>query len=67
MSALPEPNPQSDADQLETAVDQAIVACGGDARATTRALILANELLEASALRGFRRGLDHGRLKTYTA
>jgi hypothetical protein len=26
------PNPQSDADQLEAAADQAIAACGGDAR-----------------------------------
>jgi hypothetical protein len=30
-------NPQSDADQLEAAADQAIAACGGDAReAVTR-------------------------------
>ena len=33
MSALPEENPQSEAEQLETAVDQAIAACGGDPRA----------------------------------
>ena len=33
-------------DELETAVDQAISACGGDMRATIRALIVANEYLE---------------------
>jgi hypothetical protein len=30
------PNPQSDADQLEAAADQAIAACGGDARGQSR-------------------------------
>ena len=33
-------------DELEAAVDQAISACGGDMRATIRALIVANEYLE---------------------
>jgi hypothetical protein len=32
------PNPQSDADQLEAAADQAIAACGGDAREAVKAL-----------------------------
>jgi hypothetical protein len=36
------PNPQSDADQLEAAADQAIAACGGDAREAVKALIVAN-------------------------
>jgi hypothetical protein len=40
------PNPQSDADQLEAAVDQAIAACGGDAREAVKALIVANAFLE---------------------
>jgi hypothetical protein len=31
--------------QLETAVDQAIAACGGDVRAAVRALIIANSYL----------------------
>jgi hypothetical protein len=44
MSSLP--NPQSDADQLEAAADQAIAACGGDPRATIEALIITNRLLE---------------------
>ncbi|MDB5608557.1 MAG: hypothetical protein JWP25_5457 [Bradyrhizobium sp.] len=41
------PNPQADADKLEAATDQAIAACGGDARAAVKALIVANEYLEA--------------------
>lgn len=36
-------------DELEAAVDQAIAACGGDTRSTIRALIVANEYLEAEA------------------
>jgi hypothetical protein len=34
-------------DELETAVDQAVSACGGDLRATIRALFVANEYLES--------------------
>lgn len=30
------PNPQPDADRLEAATDQAIAACGGDARHAVR-------------------------------
>ncbi len=37
---------QSDADQLEAAADQAIEACGGDAREAVKALIVANQFLE---------------------
>jgi len=66
MSALSEQDSQTEAEQLEAAVNQAIAACGGDPRAAVRALILTNEFLEASASRGFRRGIDHGRLKTYS-
>jgi hypothetical protein len=40
------PNPQSDANQLEEAADQAIAACGGDAREAVKALIVANQFLE---------------------
>jgi hypothetical protein len=40
-------NPQSDADQLKAAADQAIAACGGDAREAVKALIVANHFLEA--------------------
>ena len=57
------PNLQSDADQLEAAADQAIAACGGDAREAVKALILANHFLEteleklrASVSTGYARG-----------
>ena len=36
-----------ESDELEAAVDQAISACGGNMRATIRALIVANEYLES--------------------
>ena len=39
------PNPESDVDQLEAAADQAIAACGGDAREAVKALIVANQFL----------------------
>ena len=45
MSSHPQPDPTDDA-ELESAVDQAIAACGGDLRATVRALIVANNYLE---------------------
>ena len=61
MSSLP--NPQSDADQLEAVVDQAIAACGGGAREAVKALIVANayletdlEKLKAAASTGYARG-----------
>ena len=41
------PNPQADADRLEAATEQAITACGGDAREAVKALIVANEFLES--------------------
>jgi hypothetical protein len=37
------PNPQSDADQLDAAADQAIAACGGNDREAVKALLVANE------------------------
>jgi hypothetical protein len=37
----------SDDDALDAAADQAIAACGGDARETVKALIVANAFLEA--------------------
>ena len=57
------PNPQSDSDQLNAAADQAIAACGGDAREAVKALIVANHFLEtdleklkAAASMGYARG-----------
>jgi hypothetical protein len=61
-SSAPNPEP-SDADQLEAAADQAIAACGGDAREAVKALIIANHYLEtdleklkAAASMGYARG-----------
>ena len=46
VSAIAKPDETND-EALETAVDQAIAACDGDMRAAIRALILANDFLEA--------------------
>jgi hypothetical protein len=65
------PNPQSDADQLEAAADQAIAACGGDAREAVKALIVANQFLEtdleklkAAVSMGYARGKLFEQIKT---
>ncbi|WP_439925566.1 hypothetical protein [Nitrobacter sp. JJSN] len=60
-------SPQRDeSDSLEVAVAQAIEACDGDLRATIRALIVANEFLEAQISHGYLRGVRHGRFNTYS-
>ena len=76
MSAAPEPevspeaDPRAEAERLERATDEAIAACGGDLRATVRALIVAIEFLETEieqqVSHGFRRGVKHGRFNTYS-
>jgi hypothetical protein len=70
MSQAAEPNPQSDAGELDAAVDQAIAACGGDAREAVKALLVANEFLEnelaTQVSHGYMRGVRHGRFKTYS-
>jgi hypothetical protein len=56
-------------DELETAVDQAISACGGDTRATIRALILANDYLESEVgelMKAVSRAYARGRFKAYS-
>jgi hypothetical protein len=72
-TADPESQPRSEPDRLEAAADQAIAACGGDARDAVKALIVANEFLEAlveelraDVSKGYARGYYHGRFKTYT-
>jgi hypothetical protein len=67
------PNPHPDAGQLEEDADQAIAACGGDARDAVKALLVANEYLEAEVRElqaavssGYARGYRFGRFKTYT-
>jgi hypothetical protein len=65
MSANPHPEP----DRLETAADQAIVACGGDTRETIKALIVANEFLEsevAELMKAVSRAYVRGRFHTYS-
>ena len=57
---------QPDVDPLEVATDQAIAACGGNAREAVKALIVANEFLEAQISQGYVRGVKHGRFSTYS-
>ncbi|MCK1621725.1 hypothetical protein IVA98_00285 [Bradyrhizobium sp. 160] len=70
MPATTAPTLQSDAQTLEAAADQAIAACGGDAREAVKALLIANEFLEREmeeqVTRGYTRGLKHGRFSTYS-
>jgi hypothetical protein len=54
---------------LEAAVDQAIAACGGDMRATIRALIVANEFLETEVselMKAVSHPYVRGRFHTYS-
>jgi hypothetical protein len=50
-------NPQPETDRLEAATDEAIAACGGDIRAALKAMIAANEQLQARVSSGYTRGL----------
>jgi hypothetical protein len=66
-------NPQADANHLEAATDQTIAACGGNARDAVKALIVANEYLEAEVQElqaavstGYARGYKFGKFKTYS-
>jgi hypothetical protein len=68
MSSSSQPNEQ-DADGLETAVNQAIAACGGDMRSTIRALIVANEFLETEVsklMKAVSHAYVRGRFHTYS-
>jgi hypothetical protein len=67
------PDLQADGDRLEVATAQAIAACGGNARDAVKALLVANEYLEAemqelraAVSSGYARGYRFGRFKTYT-
>lgn len=67
MSSVSQPNEQDDG--LEEAVDQAIAACGGDMREAVRALIIANNYLEAEIselMRAVSHAYTRGRFRTYT-
>ena len=68
MSSSSEANAQ-DTDGIEVAVDQAIAACGGDMRSTIRALIVANEFLEAEVselMKAVSHAYVRGRFHTYS-
>jgi hypothetical protein len=65
-SFQPETEPN---DGLEAAVDQAIAACGGDLRATIRALIVANDYLEAEVgelMKAVSHAYARGRFHSYS-
>lgn len=69
MSESAAPNPQADADRLKAAADQAIAACGGDARDAVKALIVANEFLESEVcelMQAVSHAYLRGRLKPYS-
>ena len=69
MAADPNSLPTSEPDQLETATDQAIAACGGNARDAVKALIVANEFLESEVcelMQAVSHAYARGRFKTYT-
>jgi hypothetical protein len=67
MSSVSQPNQQDDG--LEAAVDEAIAACGGDARAAVRALIVANNFLESEMVE-LKKSVSHaytrGRFRSYS-
>ena len=68
MSSSSQPKFEED-EELETAVDQAISACGGDMKATIRALIVANEYLESEAaelMKAVSRAYARGRFSSYS-
>ena len=68
MSFSSQPNPE-ETDELESAVDQAISACGGDTRATIRALIVANEYLETEVgelMKAVSHAYARGRFNAYS-
>ncbi|MGY8635819.1 hypothetical protein RAD15_25445 [Bradyrhizobium sp. 14AA] len=64
------PNLPLDSAMVDAAADQAIAACGGDAREAVKTLLIANEFLEREmeerVSRGYIRGLKHGRFNTYS-
>jgi hypothetical protein len=61
-------HPPADADRLEAAADQAIAACGGDARDAVKTLIVANEYLESEVcelMQAVSHAYRRGRFKPY--
>jgi hypothetical protein len=68
MSESAAPHPRACPDRLEAAADQAIAACGGDARDAVKALMVANEYLESEVcelMQAVSHAYRRGRFKTY--
>lgn len=68
MSSSSQPETEPDIG-LEAAVEQAISACGGDVRATIRALIVANEYLETEVgelMKAVSHAYARGRFQSYS-
>jgi hypothetical protein len=64
-----DPQPTTEDNELEAAVEQAIAACGGDMRATIRALIVANDYLETEVgelMKAVSRAYARGRFRSYS-
>lgn len=56
-------------DGLETSVNQAIAACGGDSRSAIRALIVANQFLESEVsevMKAVSHAYARGRFHSYS-
>ncbi len=63
------PSPTAENDELDDAVDLAIAACGGDLRATIRALVVANDYLEtevAELMKAVSHAYTRGRFHSYS-
>jgi hypothetical protein len=68
MPSHPQANVPED-DELEAEVDEAIAACDGDARATIRALIVANNFLECEVselMKAVSHAYVRGRFNSYS-
>jgi hypothetical protein len=68
MPSRSQPDTEVD-DGLEAAVGQAIAACGGDMRSAIRALIVANEYLEAEVselMKAVSHAYARGRFQSYS-
>jgi hypothetical protein len=64
-----DPRQTADDHGLEQAVEEAIAACGGDQRATIRALIVANTYLEGEVgelMKAVSRAYVRGRFQSYS-
>jgi hypothetical protein len=62
-------DPEPEAEGLEAAVDRAIAACDGNMRDTIRALIVANDFLEAEVgelMKAVSHAYVRGRFQTYS-